>query len=205
MFDAISPVHGLPLHRHEDTSSTRSSMSPLPLLSGTPTMSPITNAHGHRDPYMEEDISTLSPPPNPMAKMPDPNTPLMIPPPTVSTLPKRDGSLWFALQGPKGDIETSLDKLVSEIEFRRSTLSDFFKLVARRSGQYLTTLAFITFRCTWGGRTPIVVNRYMTEAQWNDIKENDILDRYLMEKETNTKRDTFRVWVSCGDTSNLYK
>lgn len=161
--------------------------------------------HGPSTSRLNHNNTNLTTPSRPVLDIPYPNTPPTSPRPNTTKPASRTDtpSLWFALQGPKGDPETSSDKLVPEATFHDSTLKHFFKLVASRSGQPADTLAFITFRCSWGGRTPIVVNRYMTESQWNDIKENDILERYIQEREKMLARPKILIWVRCGDTSNI--
>ncbi|KAE8444362.1 hypothetical protein EG329_000672 [Mollisiaceae sp. DMI_Dod_QoI] len=140
-------------------------------------------------------IPSTSPAPNNQTITPTAN------PPAIAQVGNRP--LWFALPGPKGDPETSPSKLVAGSQFEVYTRLDLFKLIASRSGQPLEDLAFITFRCAWGGRTPVVVSRFTTEQHWADIKEYEILERYRMEREMRPDRRIFQVWVWCGNNSNL--
>lgn len=110
--------------------------------------------------------------------------------------------LWFALPGPTGDPDISSDKLVSIATFKKSSRSDFFKLVATRAGESHVDLGFITLRCGWAPRLPIVVSRFWTVEMWTDMQD-DIIERYHMEQAENPSREKFRVWVRCGNTSNL--
>lgn len=112
--------------------------------------------------------------------------------------------LYFAIENSKGMPDTSASQLISGPRFRDSSLSDFFSLVASRSGKSIESLNDITLRYTWINQNAVVVNKNVGEEPWEDIKE-DVLDFFRMSREDNCSRRRFHIWVRAGDSTMVGK
>ncbi|KAH7333159.1 hypothetical protein BKA65DRAFT_507293 [Rhexocercosporidium sp. MPI-PUGE-AT-0058] len=122
---------------------------------------------------------------------------------TNSVVPDKP-KLYFAIENSKGMPDTSVSQLVSGPTFRDSSISDFFALVATRSVKTIDELHDITLRYTWINQNAVVVNKYIGEEAWEDIKE-DVLDFFRMSREDNRARRRFHIWVMTGDITKVGK
>ena len=89
------------------------------------------------------------------------------------------------------------DNPLPRTEFVDSNLSDFFETIARRAGKPTGSFSSLTFMYNWGERETFVVDRYMGDQYWEEIKER-VKGTFLISRASMPNMKVrFELWIKC--------